>query len=235
MNKNDWQSKIVKYCEDYNLPLYYLSDTLYDPKVIPMIRGKAFEYTVLERIKSILNSDIWEISKPFLNPQLGLHDTDVLVKHKPTNKLISIECKLASKGSCRVSKNRTLIKVKCMRSRTLGVEMVNHLSPKLKIDPNVLTIHNDQYLPSDFDFVITSIGNAFYSTNEKGVFYFNPQEEHFSFLKNFPGVNLKDETFNQLYFASAESISIKRKNKIKCTRKKCKNPNNCGFIPNYPV
>jgi hypothetical protein len=235
ISRDDWQAKIIKYCEDYNLPLYYLSDTLYDPKVIPMIRGKAFEYTVLERFKDILNPKIWEISKPFLNPQLGSHDTDILVKHKPSNKTLSVECKLASKGSCKVSKTKTEIKVKCMRSRTLGIEMVNQLAPKLKIDPDVLTIHNDQYLPADFDFVVTSIGNAFYSTDEKGIFYFNPTEEREPFLKNFPGKNLREETFNQLYIASADSISIKRKNKVKCTRKKCSNQTNCGFIPNYPV
>ena len=38
----DWQQKIKQYCEKYNIPVLYIAETMYEPKVVPMIRGKAF-------------------------------------------------------------------------------------------------------------------------------------------------------------------------------------------------
>lgn len=234
MSKTEWHDKIKSYCDKYNIPLYYLSDTLDEPKVTPMIRGKAFEFTVCERIKSILNPEIWDVEKLTLNPQLGSHDIDVQVIHKETNKILRIECKLAKKGSCKVEGDHTKINVKCMRSRTLGEEIIKMLSPKLGIPESILKVHNDQYLESDFDFVVTSIGNAFYQTSANDSFIFSPKPNQIKFLENFPGKNLKDETFNYLYIARSKEISIHPENKVICTRRKCENKENCGFIPNYP-
>jgi hypothetical protein len=38
-----------------------------------------------------------------------------------------------------------------------------------------------------------------------------------------------------MYAAKAPSLVISRKTGVRCTRKKCDNPDECGFIPNYPV
>ena len=38
----NWTEKTRLFCEKYNIPLNFLADTLNEPKVIPMIRGKAF-------------------------------------------------------------------------------------------------------------------------------------------------------------------------------------------------
>lgn len=37
-----WQKEVEEFCRRFDIPIEYLADTLSDPKVIPMIRGKAF-------------------------------------------------------------------------------------------------------------------------------------------------------------------------------------------------
>lgn len=231
---NTWEQKIQKYCDEYNIPIYYLDEILKSSKVIPMIRGKAFEFSVLEKLTMILDSKIWTISTPSINAQSSIHDIDVLVIHKTKGTRISIECKLAKKGGCKVSDDLTEISIKCMRSRTLGTKMIQQRAPKLKISEELLTIHNDQYLPNDFDFVITSIGNAFYQTYEDK-FTFSPNSRQQFFLKNFPNQDLKKETFKQFYIARSTDIAISSENNVICSRKDCPEKTSCGFIPNYPI
>lgn len=235
-----WQKKVSDYCDKYCIPLFYLADTMYEPKVIPMIRGKAFEFSVMTRLQKILPKDKWLVDKPVMNAQTGLHDIDVRVVHKATNKTIRIECKLAKKGSYKPLKDGvSQILVKCMRSRTLGGSKVIELAPKLRVKPAVLTIHNDQYLPSDFDVVITSIGNAFYGTDDKsGIFEWEPSKEGVNFLRHFKGASrqeLKDVAFNQMYVARSKDIVVSSSSDVSCTRKECRNKEACGFIPNYPA
>lgn len=147
-----WVAKVKDYCLKYDIPLDYLSDIINEPKVVPMIRGKAFEISAMLRIREILPSETWFVDKPSMNAQFGFHDIDVRVIHKPTRKIISIECKLAGKGNFRMLPNGDVqIKVKCMRSRTLGAAKVAELSKKMNIDEHLLAIHNDQYLPTDFE------------------------------------------------------------------------------------
>ena len=50
--------ELIDFCELYNLPLEHLGATLKDPKVIPMIRGKAFEFSVKDRLSQVLNQNI---------------------------------------------------------------------------------------------------------------------------------------------------------------------------------
>lgn len=233
-----WKLKVVEFCQEYNIPLDYLADTLYDPKVTPMIRGKAFEYSAMLALKAVLPSDVWEVSKPFLNPQLGSHDMDIKILHKPTNKTIKLECKLTAKESFRLySDGHVELRVKCMRSRTLGPQKVKELAPKLGVPEEVLAIHNDQYLPGDFDVVITSIGNGFYRTNPTTkVFEWKASEEELKFLEHLnveKSSNLKDFAFDKLYLAKSTDLVTSR-NGVTCTRKKCSNKENCQFIPNYP-
>jgi len=237
--KKSWKEKVKKYCEKYNIPTLYLAEVLYEPKVVPMIRGKSFEFFVMMALQAILPKNKWKVDKPVMNAQIGFHDIDVRVLHRPTKKIIRIECKLAKKGGYRLfADGHSEIRVKCMRSRTLGPAKVKELSPKLGIAEKVLAVHNDQYLPANFDVVITSIGNAFYVTNKKtSLFEFNPTQEGKRFLQNL-GVSkkesVKDFAFRTLYIAKSSDLQV-GKNGIICTRVKCKNKKACGFIPNYPI
>lgn len=238
--KNDWTEKVKEFCQNYNIPLYYLADTLYEPKVVPMIRGKAFEFSAMLALQEYLPKEDWEVVKVPMNAQSGLHDVDVRVTHKATGKIIRIECKLAKKGSFKAfPTGASEIRVKCMRSRTLGTAKVKELAPKLGIDPKVLTVHNDQYLPSDFDVVITSIGNAFYQTEPKtGIFLWEPSKQGISFLTDKLGGNitaLQQFAFSKMYIVRTSDIKISTASKVCCTRSACKNRKNCNFIPNYPI
>lgn len=242
IGKQSWVENIVNYCKQYNIPIDYLSDTLYEPKVIPMVRGKAFEFSTFLVLKKLLNPQKWKVEKLSINAQLGYGDVDVLLRHLKTKKEIRVECKLAKKGGYRLFPDgHSELLVKCMRSRTLGPEMIARLSPKLKIPEGVLGVHNDQYLPEDFDVVITSIGNAFYRTDkETGIFEWKPNPTEDEFLKSLvakdkvEGLSLKNYAFNKMYVALSKDLFVSKKNKIGCTRKKCSIPDSCGFIPNYP-
>src|SRR3990167_929232 len=120
MSKN-WEEKVREYCEKYNIPILYLAETLYEPKVVPMVRGKAFEFSAMMALQRMLPEGDWIVDKVPMNAQTGLHDVDVRVTHKATKKVIRVECKLAKKGGYRIlSDGHSEIRVKCMRSRTLG-------------------------------------------------------------------------------------------------------------------
>lgn len=237
---SDWKEKIREYCQRYNIPLDYLADTMYEPKVVPMIRGKAFEFSIYLLLQEILDPGEWEVTKPSMNAQIGFHDIDVLVTHKKTKKDISIECKLAKKGGYQIfTDGHSEIKVKCMRSRTLGTARVKEQAPKRGVSKKVLTIHNDQYLPVDFDVVVSSIGNAFYQTDKTtGIFEWKPTKSEQEFLLKFKPSNkndLRDFAFRKIYIARTKSLAVTRDSRVVCTRRGCKNKRNCGFIPNYPI
>ena len=76
----NWEEKVKDFCEKYNIPLLYLAETLYEPKVVPMIRGKAFEFSVMMVLQEILPKDQWLVDKPMMNAQIGFHDVDVRAK-----------------------------------------------------------------------------------------------------------------------------------------------------------
>jgi hypothetical protein len=237
----DWINKVRTFCEFYNIDIEYLVDTLYEPKVIPMIRGKAFEFTMLSMLTMILPEEEFEVSKSPMNAQLGSHDVDVAVYHRPTDVKMSVECKLAGKGKYRYEKNedKHVLQVKCMRSRTLGDTMLDQQSTKLVLNRALLKVHNDSYLPSDFDVVFTSIGNAFYITNKDGIFEWGPKENGKIFLRNLTQTqkdeDLQDAAFTSMYVAVSHDLAILEDNENKCGRKKCTSKENCGFIPNYPL
>ena len=235
----NWTDSIKSFCDLYNIPVEHLSNVLLEPKVVPMIRGKAFEFTVLKALGQILPASEFSVEKEPINAQTSLHDVDVAVIHNPSGLQFSIECKLAAKSSYRFNQKTgtSRIRIKCMRSRTLGSKKVEQLAPKMGVSKALLSIHNDQYIPTDFDFVVTSLGNAFYVTDEKdGTFIWQPKPEEIDFLKiiNTDDNNLKDATFNKLYIASSRNLSVASNNANRCTRRKCPVPDSCGFIPNYP-
>jgi hypothetical protein len=234
----NWEENIIKFCEHYNIPIEYLADTLNEPKVIPMIRGKAFEFSVLKKLQEILNENDWKPIKDVMNAQLGSHDEDVSIINARTSKRFSVECKLAGKGRFKKAKTgEYIINVKCMRSRTMGENIVLRLAPQLGISVESLSCHNDQYRQTDFDLVVTSIGNAFYETDDDGLFFWNPCEEGEKFLNKLLGESnpeLQQQAgFNKMYVASSQDLSVGNGYQ-KCARKTCTNKENCGFIPNYP-
>ncbi|OGZ96783.1 MAG: hypothetical protein A3J10_02475 [Candidatus Sungbacteria bacterium RIFCSPLOWO2_02_FULL_54_10] len=234
-----WEDSVEEYCKKYNIPLLYLAETLYEPKVVPMIRGKAFEFSVMMALQEILPLAEWVVDKPVMNAQMGLHDVDVRVLHKPTGKIIRIECKLAKKGGYRLFPDgHSEIRVKCMRSRTLGPAKVKELAPKMGISEGVLAIHNDQYIPSDFDIVVSSIGNAFYTTDKTtGLFEWSPSKKANDFLDKlgFTGKeNLRDFAFKTMFAVKASNLAIGVSGVI-CTRELCRDTTACNFIPNYPI
>lgn len=233
-------NELINFCDLYNIPINHLGSILKDPKVIPMIRGKAFEFSIKDCLDTILSKQEWKVSKPFLNPQLGSHDQDILIEHTNTKKLITIECKLAAKGRYKYQDNKSIFHIKCMRSRTLGSELCKRLALQKGKNEQSLMIHNDQYLPEDFDLVITSLANAFYSTDLNGIFVWNPSKIGQKFLNHRFGTGKTPEfyqrsAFNDIYVAKSSNLKISPENKILCTRKKCNDHSNCGFIPNYPT
>ena len=178
MNDQEWIAAVREYCIKYNIPHQYLAQIINDPKVVPMIRGKAFEFSAMLYLESVLPSADWIVDKPVMNAQFGFHDMDVRVVHKATGTTIGVECKLAAKGSFQVLKNGDVqIKVKCMRSRTLGESKAKELAVKIGLPASIVQIHNDQYIPTDFQVVLTNIANAFYTTdNETDLFEWTPQK-----------------------------------------------------------
>lgn len=122
MSKN-WQSELKDYCDKYNIPIEFLAETLFEPKVVPMIRGKAFEYSVMTVLEKIFPQNEWKISKAVSSDEASFHDTDIKILHKRTGRIFRLECKLAKKeGYRRFPDGHGEIRIKCMRSRTLGTK-----------------------------------------------------------------------------------------------------------------
>lgn len=233
-----WQKDIIKFCDHYNILVEYLADTLNEPKVVPMIRGKAFEFSVLKKLKDTFPGKKWDIQKILVNAQLGSHDEDVAIVHLKSKARLSVECKLAGKGKFKkLSNGDFVINVKCMRSRTMGEAVVKRLAPQLGVSLKLLKTHNDSYRAADFDFVITSIGNAFYETDEEGLFYWAPDKNGIEFLsrlfKTKNEATLQKLAFDKMYITSSKNLAVGN-GFHKCTRKACTKKNDCGFILNYP-
>ncbi|WP_342597776.1 helix-turn-helix transcriptional regulator [Cyanobacterium aponinum UTEX 3222] len=259
----EWQEDLKNFCDKYNIDLENLADVLNDPKVIPMIRGKAFEFTVQSLISQILSQKKYQVTNPKINAQTGLDDIDVAILDKEHKKTYSVECKLAAKGEFQLENNIPKIKVKCMRSRTLGETAAQQKAKRNNLNFELLMIHNDQYMPQDFDLVVTSIANAFYETDDQGLFYWNPPEKAMDFLTKINATNQED-AFYKIYVARSDQLSVNGINKtgnklIKCSRTKERKTGkkdeqgkdikhktcpeilhnlglkSCGFIPNYPI
>jgi hypothetical protein len=239
MNQSSWYEALVQYCLDFNIPIENLAEIMRDPKVNPMIRGKGFEYSTLQIFKKVLDPQIWEVSKPSMNAQAMDHDVDILVRHIPTNKNISVECKLSKKGSFKISRSGEITSaVKCMRSRTLGIEVIKDRAPLMGVTVSQLNGHKDNYLTTDFDVVVSSLGNAFYTTDEDTSDYvWTPSEDHLEAIKNIlknPDGDLKKSAFEYILIAKASDLAPKA-GFYECTRRTCTKKTTCVFIPNYPV
>lgn len=239
--------KLKKYCDYYNIPSKHIVTIMSDVKVIPMIRGKGFEFIISDMLKTILQKDEWEVSNPNINAQSEVHDVDVYVTRIKDKKQVRIECKLSKKDSFRINENNPNVSVKCMRSRTLSDnEMATRMARRYGVDRQQVLAHADNYREEDFDFVVTSLGNAFWDTKESMYVFAGSTEQLKILAELFPDrfskkdstKDFKKKTFGFLLFAHSKDLSVKKENKITCTRRKCiqsGNSENCGFIPNYPL
>lgn len=238
--------KVDEYCNYYNLPIQHIDKIISGLKVIPMIRGIGFEYTVSDALRDKL-SDAWEISNPNINAQSEIHDVDVCVMRKEDHKKIRIECKLAGKDSFKYNRGSPKFKVKCMRSRTVSDnEAATKMAEKYKVSRDSILSHADNYRADDFDYVITSMGNALWIT-DNGEYTFKDNTANLNILSNlFPNYfsntnnssEFKERAYNFILIARSDKINVSPINNITCSRRKCNNngtKTNCGFIPNYPI
>lgn len=252
--QESWIEDLRNYCRSLNISTDDLYKILTDLKVAPMIRGKAFEFSVYARLKQLLPEEEWVVTKPLMNAQTGIHDIDVMVKHLPTDKIISVECKLAGKGRFAVAKRTTsgiakkgdyLIAVKCMRSRTTKTPAkVAAMARQLQVTEEAFLAHSDQYRVSNFNVVATSLGNAFYETleDEDGnmMYKFHPSQEGMEFIKSLKPPSdseavLQEFVYNKIYLVFSEDIAVSGSSGVVCGKRDCKNRYACGFIPNYPL
>ena len=239
INSSKWATDLMTYCNEFNIPIAFLAEIMQDAKVNPMIRGKGFEYSALDSLRKSLSNKIWQVTKPSMNASAMFHDVDILVKHLGSQVDISVECKLSGKGSFKQHRDgRVLASVKCMRSRTLGVELINQRAPQMGVSVPHLTAHKDSYLSSDFDIVISSLGNAFYETDEvTGSYVWKPKIEDREILQKILGPDISDQKRGAFeYFVVAKASDLAPKAGFKnCPRNACKKKSTCEFIPNYPV
>jgi hypothetical protein len=238
-----WIAEIREYCRKLNIELDDLHQVLTDLKVSPMIRGKAFEFTVCRELQRILPADEWTVTKP----PTGVRDVDVRVVHKMTGRVIRVECKLALKGEFKVAgkkgKNREkgdfLIPVKCMRSRTTKTpEKAESKAKEFGVSTDAFLLHSDSYRVHHFDVIATSIANAFYVTEKDKeldieTYKFKPTAAGEKFIRklNPPDEDVQTFVYNRIYLARAEDIVASAASGIKCRRTKCRD-SDCGFIPN---
>ncbi|HDY7979739.1 hypothetical protein [Vibrio vulnificus] len=234
-----WIDELKTFCNRYDFNPRYLAESINDPKVIPMIRGKAFEFSAKEALQKVLNVEQYTVTNPRMNAQTGNHDIDVKIADTLNNVNFSIECKLSGKGSFKTNGTTASSKVKCMRSRTLGPSEIARRAGNNKVLADTLAIHNDQYQAEDFDLVVTSLGNSLYVTDPSdGTFYYSPTALQQEYLTR-SGVKDQHDCFNKMYVALAQDLVVNEENGLKheCSRKKCKQQGtntNCQFIPNYP-
>ena len=236
----DWIEDLQELCDEQNMEIDSIPLVIDNPKVMPMVRGHAFEFALTRLLETSLPKQ-YKVSNPYMNAQLGLHDIDVKIEEVKTGGKWSAECKLSSKGSFKYRKHPTLGKipsfqVKCMRSRTYTEKKAKEVAPKIGVDWKELVVHNDQYRSADFDIVASSLANAFYITDDDGHFAYSPGDidkgKGKEYLDHF-GINQK-QCFETVVFARSEDIIPKNTPDFSCRRKVCYDPD-CGFVPNYPT
>src|SRR4030067_2106738 len=211
--RNRILNELIEYCKYYNVPFEHVVDTMHALKVVPMIRGIGVEYVAEERLKEILPREFWKVEKPTINAQSAIQDIDVLITQISTGKKIQIECKVAGKDYFRNPKlGQGFIKVKCMRSRTVGEKAAKPLAKRYGVSLRDVLNHKDNYRDVDFDFVITSIGNAFWKTTDEGKYIFHLDDEEKVFLhglfkdKTLSVDQLRSKTFDYLLIARSSAL-----------------------------
>lgn len=237
------QAQIVDFCRKYNIPIESLAKVLNDPKVVPMIRGKSFEYDISKVLTNILSPTQWTIQNPRINAQPGRPDVDVLVNKIGCNKEIKVEGKLAYNNSFNIRNNTITLKVKCMRSRTFSDnDAASRMANSYGVPRLALLAHADSYRETDFDFVVTSLGNSLWCTQSGNYVFTGTLGQHEALKNLFPDhfkdfQRFKDEAHTFLLFARSSDLMVSSVNNNLCTRRRCSvlgTRVSCGFIPNYP-
>lgn len=201
---SDLEEKIQSYCKKYNIPIENLIEILEDQKVVPMIRGKASEYSGTMFLQDYFcNSIDWVVTKFNLNPQPGINDQDLTIVHRKTAIPIRVEVKNAVRDSftdgyrardCKVPH----FKVKCHKSRS-------NIS---KADTT-----NDRYILGDFDLIMSNTSNAIIISGSKTLedFAITDDERKLIALFRYYRVNNKQDLLDKCYddwrFAVPEEIA----------------------------
>lgn len=162
---------IGDYCRKFSIPPKYLLNIISDLKVIPMIRGKGFEYFVCDEIEKKLDPKVWKVTKFNTNPQRNSTDADLVVKHLKSDVEIILECKTAVRGSFKLTANlckKPHLRVKCHKSRS----------------NNERSYTNDRYFADEFDIIISSPANSFIV---KGDFELINKPAVLKFIENYYG------------------------------------------------
>lgn len=195
-NRDVFFKSIEEYCNRFNIPIQYLVEIISNQKVLPMIRGKAVEFTVFNFLKGILSQKIWTVDKINLNPQPNSPDQDVLIIHNKSKSEIIVECKSAVRNSFRLStKNRNFphFKVKCHRSRSYMGKTTN-----------------DRYLETDFDIVVSNVSNSILQPGE--AFEVNDDHQIITLLENHYSTTGNQQIFqaasNDWRFALSSDIAV---------------------------
>jgi hypothetical protein len=191
--------EIKAYCKKYDVPPEYLIRIIDDPKVVPMIRGKAVEFNVYLFLKQKLPSKTWQVEKRDMNAQPGHPDQDVLATHLPTKTTLTVECKSAVRNSFRLSSRNERephFQVKCHRSRSYMGKPTN-----------------DRYLVGDFDVVVTNPSNAFILEGTEEDFAVTHDKEKLEALAKLYGSMDPDDILTKSYadwfFAVPEDIAVR--------------------------
>ena len=191
--------EIDSYCRKYGVPREYLIRIIDDPKVVPMIRGKAAEFNVYLFLKEKLPSETWKVEKIDMNAQPGHPDLDVLVTHLPTKARLTIESKSAVRNSFKTSSKKSSqphFQVKCHRSRSFMGKATN-----------------DRYLVGDFDVVVTNPSNAFILKGTEEDFAVTHDPKKLKVLSAFYGTQNPEDILAKSYsdwlFASPQDIAVK--------------------------
>lgn len=233
-------ARLKDYCEKYDIPLGNIVDVISDLKVIPMIRGKAFEFTAAQLLTNELTEE-WTVKTPNINPQEGAHEADLIASRLNQAGRIRVECKLAKNDSFRLIGGHAQLRVKCMRSRTVGHDIVaDRKASHYKISSAMIKAHADNYREDDFDFLLTSVGNSFWKTVGNTYTFSGTKKDFTKMRELFPERftnygNFQKDAFSMLLYAKSAELKVSRGNGIKCSRKACTNREDCGFIPHYPA
>ncbi|MCY4088540.1 MAG: hypothetical protein OXF49_00145 [Candidatus Saccharibacteria bacterium] len=180
-------NSIAEYCQMYNVPLENFLEILEDQKVLPMIRGKAMEFIGCAIIQRYLDKSEWSVVKLNLNPQPGTqYDEDVSITHKRTGKRLKAEIKSSVRGSFK------------LKGRDIAVPFFNVKSHKSR--SNKQHAHNDRYLATDFDVLLSNVSNAIFqgNTNKKGLDLIDSKEK-IECLKKHYNVNADKDLVRSCY------------------------------------
>jgi len=196
---------IERSCRRYGINPKHLSMIINHKKVVPMIRGIGAEYHLLDIMKQL---KIYA----YKNEE---QDKDCFIE-----KYVA-ENKLAEKNSAKIEVNGVLsLRVKCMRSRTSGEKKCKERAKALGLDYKLCKIHSDQYRKTDFDIVVTNIGNAFMNDVQLRDWLKDHQRQ-----LSYP--------YSHIYWAWSRDLISTSNNQCCQRRRGC--DKDCGFIPHYPI